>query len=202
MVTLNILTEQINRLYSRYLDRDNKKLDDREVKLHISQAINSLFKIEIVNGFETESAIATYEELSKKDETHYVDLPISPVSLPKNQGIWRVYQTGCPWQPYVPIRSGDFDIMQGTATAFIEGHVGYYQDGMKIRFTQSVPEKITLKLIVNDPGKAEGNDPLPIPRDMETKVIQAVFELLGVGQLSQSELNSKSERVINNERER
>lgn len=203
MVTLNILTEQINRLYSRFLDKDNKRLDDREIKLHISQVVNSLFKIERASGINSETAFATYAGVSSEDiDTHYVDLPIAPISLPKNEGIWRVYQSGCPWKPYVPIRSGDFDVMQGTSTSFIEGHTGYYQDGMKIRFTRKVPDNITMKLIVNDPNKAGGNDPLPIPRDMEARVIQSVFELLGLGQLSQAELNSQDERVINNERER
>jgi len=202
MVTLNILTEQINRLYSRYLDKDNRKLDNREVKLHASQVINTLFKIEAVNGFDPENAIGTYDFTREEDETFYIQLTVSPILLPKNQGIHRVYKKGCPWEPYVPIRSGDFDIIQGTATEYIEGHVGYYMDGMKIRFTKQVPEQISVKLIVNDPSKIGDDEPLPVPRDMESRVIEGVFQLLGMGQISQAELNSKNERVISNERER
>jgi hypothetical protein len=203
MTTRNILTEQINRIYSRFLDKDNRKLDNREVSLYITQVVNSLFKVESINrGSVVGAAIATYELTKQFDDTHYVTLTVAPISLPKEQGIHRVYPKGCPWKAYIPILSGDFDIAQGTPAAFLEGQVGYYQDGMKLRFTREVPEDIVVKLVVNDPNQADGNLPLPIPADMETQVIQGVFQLLGFGQISQAELNSKSERIITNERER
>lgn len=202
MVTLNIITEQINRLYSRYIDKDNSKLDDREIRLHVCQVVNTLFKLEHLNGFNSEAAIGVYNLTSNKGETDYVKLPVSPISLPEGQGVHRVYKTGCPWKPYIPIRSGDFDVVQGTVTEFLEGQVGYYREGMFLRFTRSIPDEITVKLIVSDPSKIGGNDPLPIPSDMELEVIKGVFQLLGLGQISQSELNSKNERTIENERER
>jgi hypothetical protein len=203
MTTRNILSEEINRIYSRFLDKDNKKLDDREVSLYISQVVNSLFKIEsIQRGSIVGTAIATYELPREEDDTFFVKLTVAPISLPKEQGVHRVYPKGCPWKAYIPILSGDFDIAQGTPASFLEGQIGYYQDGMKLRFTRQVPEDITVKLVVNDPNQEDGNLPLPIPADMETQVIQGVFQLLGFGQISQAELNSKSERIITNERER
>jgi len=202
MVTLNILTEQINRLYSRFLDKDNKKLDDREVKLHISQVINTLFKMEYANGIDADAAIGSYLMTRAKDDTYYVDMPIYPIALPNGRGVHRVYAEGCPLKPYVPIRTGDFDIIQGTFTEFLEGQVGYYVEGLKIRFTRKVPDNIVAKLIVNDPNKVSGDQPLPVPRDMEVRVIEGVFNLLGMGTLSQAELNSKNEKTITNERER
>jgi hypothetical protein len=203
MTTRNILSEQINRIYSRFLDKDNKKLDSREVNLCIAQVVNSLFKVESVSrGSIVGAAIATYELPREKDYTFFVTLTVAPISLPKEQGIHRVYPKGCPWKAYVPILSEDFDIAQGTPASFLEGQVGYYQDGMKLRFTRQVPEDIVVKSLVNDPSQEDGNLPLPIPADMETQVIQGVFQLLGFGQISQAELNSKNERTITNERER
>lgn len=202
MTTRNILAEEINRIYSRFLDKDNKKLDEREVSVYIAQVVNSLFKVETIQRGVVGSAIATYDVTAVEDNPWYASLPISPISLPKEQGIHRVHPKNCPWKPYIPIQSGDFDIIQGTPAAFLEGQIGYYLDGMKVRFTKRPSEVVTLKLVVHDPSQDDGNVPLPIPSDMETLVIQGVFQLLGFGQISQAELNSKNERTIRNERER
>lgn len=203
MATVNILSEQVNRIYSRYLDKDNEKLDIREVRLMVVQVINSLFKVEKAARMDVVGAsIATYEETRKESGgVYYVDLPVSPISLPKEQGIHRVFQKNCPWRPYVPIRSGDFDIVQGTPMEFIEGQTGYYLDGMRIVFTKKVPEDIVLKLVVYDPSE-NYDAPVPVPKDMEPQVIQGVLQMLGMGQVAQAELNAKHEQVINNERNR
>lgn len=204
MTTLNIISEQVNRIYSRYIDKDNEKIDLREIKRLVSQVVNKMFKLE---HFELRdivgTAIGTYEYTREQDsDGYFVTLGISPISLPKEMGIHRVYKKGCPQKPYIPIRSGDFDIVQGTPTQYIEGQTGYWLDGMKIRFTNKSGEDIVVKKIVNDPSNSDGNLPLPVPSDMEHDVIAGVLQLLGLGQVAQTELNTKHEQQVTNERER
>ncbi len=192
-----LLNEQIRRLYSRGADREDlsPRLDSREIKLLLVQEINSLIKAEIANiGEIPDTVIGTYTVTPAESSCIWqADMPAFPVNLPKNQGIHRVYPDGCPWKPYVPIKSGDFDIAQGTPTQYLEGLIGYYQEGKKICFTKEPSQTVTLKLIVNDPANITDSEILPIPVDMESVVIEAVLKKLTLGQASQYELNSKQE---------
>lgn len=200
VINYRILGERIQRLYSRFVDKDVNKIDYREIKVLMADAINVLIKSDHINRAEVSgTTIATYEVES---DTTSVELPVYPISLPKEQGVHRVFPKGCPWKPYIPIRSGDFEIVQGTPTEFIEGQTGYYMDGKKLIFTKKVPKDLTLKLIVNDPSIIEDTEALPIPPDMVLQVIQMVFQSLGMGQVSQAELNAKHEQLISNESNR
>jgi hypothetical protein len=200
-----ILGEQIQRIYSRSIDREDisPRIDYREIKPLMIQVINSLLKIEHLQRQEVSgTSIATYI-LPKQSETNYeyVQLSVTPVSLPKEQGVHRVYQEGCPWSPFIPIRTGDFEIAMGTPTAYLEGQVGYYLNGTKIIFTKPVAESIEVQLIVNDPSVVSDTDLLPIPAEMEQMVIQGVLQLLSVPYGAQMEQASKTESVVTNPRQ-
>lgn len=193
-----LISEQIRRAYSRGIDREDNapRLDDREIKLYVVQAINMLIKAEIASiGENLDTVLGSYD-LAKEGSAplFYVTLPVVPVSLPKNMGIWRVYQSGCPWEPYVPLKNGDFDIAQGTPAEYLETLVGYYQDGKRIYFTKEPSATTTVKLVVNDPAKISDTEVLPIPPEMESMVIDEVIRRLSTGQASQYELNSKQEQ--------
>jgi len=200
----NILTEQIQRLYNRGIDREDltPRLDRREIKLLVTQAINTLIKPEHLNrGDVVGSVIATYDVQKQSGDCYdFVELPVLPISLPKEQGIHRVHPTDCPWKAFVPIMSNDFQIVQGTPSQYIEGQVGYYQDGKRIVFTKSVPQNITLKLIVHDPSQISDTDIIPIPAEMESQVIEYVLRQFELKQVGTQELNSKSEQIVTNPR--
>lgn len=195
----NILSEEISRAYSRGINREDisPRLDKREIKVYIIQAINLLIKAEVANIGEIPDAVLGDYTVTPTETACLwsASMPAYPVNLPKNQGIWRVYPSGCPWKAYVPIKAGDFDIAQGTPTEFLEGIVGYYQMGTKICFTKQPSETVTLKLVVNDPAIISDTDILPMPAEMESLVIDEVLRRISAGQLSQYELNGKSEQV-------
>ncbi len=195
-----LLSEQIRRLYSRGIDREDTspRIDDREIKLYVVQAINMLIKAEIANiGENVDSVLGTYELSREGSSPHfYVTLPVIPISLPKNMGIWRVYQSGCPWNPYIPLKHGDFDIAQGTPAQYLETYVGYYQDGKRIYFTKDPTATVTAKLVVNDPAKISDTEVLPIPPEMEGMVIEQVIAKLSLGTASQYELNGRQEQSV------
>lgn len=200
-----ILGEQIMRIYSRSIDREDvsPRIDYREIKPLMVQAINSLLKIEHLQRAEVSgTSIATY--ILQKESTanyDYVQLTVTPISLPKEQGVHRVYKEGCPWAPFIPIRSGDFEITMGTPTNFIEGDTGYYLNGTKIIFTKTVGLDIEVQLVVNDPNLIADTDLLPIPPEMEVMVIQTVLQMLGIPVGAQMEQASKTESVVTNPRQ-
>lgn len=200
-----ILGEQISRIYSRSIDREDvdQRLDFRELKPLMVQVINSMLKIEHLQRSEVSgSSIATYV-LPRQRGTNFdfVNLSVTPISLPKEQGVHRVYKVDCPWEPFIPIRTGDFEISLGTPTAYLEGQTGYYLNGTRIIFTTDVPESIEVQLVVNDPSVTGDTDLLPIPPEMEQQVIQGVLQLLGMSIGAQTEGVSKTESVVTNPRQ-
>lgn len=201
-----ILSEEIQRIYSRGISREDisPRLDKREVKIYIVQAINSLIKAEIANiGEIPDTVLGTYSAVVTNPSgcLYQTELPVIPINLPKNMGIWRVYPDGCPWRPFVPIKSGDFDIAQGTPAEALEGLIGYYQDGKKLSFTKNPGTPVILKLVVNNPTTLSDTELLPIPAEMETLVINEVLKRLASGQVSQYELNGKSEQLTPRDRD-
>jgi hypothetical protein len=200
-----ILGEQIQRIYSRSIDREDisPRIDYREIKPLMVQSINSLLKTEHLQRSEVSgTSVATYVlQRERVDKYDYVNLSVTPISLPKEQGVHRVYQKDCPWSPFIPIRTGDFEISIGTPTSFLEGQVGYYLNGTKIIFTKEVAEEIEVQLIVNDPSLISDTDLLPIPPEMEQVIIQNVLQLLGMSIGAQVEQASKTESVPTNPRQ-
>jgi hypothetical protein len=200
-----ILGEQIQRIYSRSIDREDisPRIDYREVKPLMVQSINALLKTDHLQRAEVSgTSIATYVVPRQRlDKYDFVNLSVTPISLPKEQGVHRVYQKDCPWLPFIPIRTGDFEVSMGTPTSYLEGQVGYYLSGTKIIFTNQVAEEIEVQLIVNDPSIISDTDLLPIPPEMEQMVIQNVLQLLGMSIGGQVEQSSKTESVVTNPRQ-
>jgi hypothetical protein len=193
--TLNILTEEIIRIYRRGLDKENTSpLDPREVKIKIPKVVNTLIKAEhIQRGDVSGTVVATYDFPRQGEGPYFIELTVNPVSLPKEQGVHRVFPKNCPWDAYIPMINGDMELIRGTFAEFIEGRTGYFLEGRKLIFTRKPTENITVKLVVYDPNSLSDNDVIPIPPEMEFQVIQAVLQMYGMGQISQYELNSKNE---------
>lgn len=200
--SLNILSEEIIRIYRRGIDRENTSpLDAREVKLKVAKAINQLIKAEHLSRGDVQgTVVGTYDLTREGTDPYFITLPANPISLPKDQGVHRVYPQNCPWKAYIPMMNGDFDLIKGTFTEMIEGQIAYFLEGRKIVFTDSPANEITVKLVVYDPETLDGNDILPISADMEGDVIQMVLQMYGMGQISQYEMNSKHEQSIENPR--
>lgn len=194
----NILAEQIQRIYSRNIDREDvSRLDVREIKLLITQAVNFLIKPEILQRGDVTGCILASYDIAKQTANgcDYITLPVVPVSLPKEQGIHRVYPQGCANQAYIPIPTNDFQIVQGTPSMYVEGQVGYFYEGHRISFTKTVADTVTVKLVVYDP--VNDTDILPIPPEMEAQVIEFVLQNLGLAQMSMNAMGAKNERKTN-----
>lgn len=162
--TLDIITEEIQRIYRRALGSDenvNFVIDRREIKPIVDQVVNELLSITIQNGISNgglsipSCAIATYgfRNVLQEDGRWKADIDVHPINLPRNMGVWHVCSQTCvnpgdetpiyeDEEPMIPISSDDWDLLRATElhdSGLFEDQIGYYVEGLKIYFTSAPP---------------------------------------------------------------
>lgn len=203
------LAEQIQRIYARYSDKENidRSLDSREIYLLIEQAMNRVLKAQTFERFTDgyinipECQLTVYSDVLVLGGTalSYVPLPAIPLSLPMDMGIWKVCPAGKPYETYIPISSQDWSVMgvaytngtqtDGINTSYLEQQIGYYIDNKRIYFTKNIDNtRVDIYLLVNDFTQVGDLDLLPLSAEYELDVMQEVFRMLGMGQISQAEI--------------
>ncbi|MFD2922053.1 hypothetical protein ACFS6H_20195 [Terrimonas rubra] len=191
------ISEQVMSLLKGGNPSVSSSIDIREVMVAINQAINKLLKVEyysthLASGEEIAingQIIATYDNIPVKSTCGKAEitLPVMPVKLLKNQGLWHISKQDDHWNPFIPIPNGMGAMLQGEPIlSDLLGQVGYEQFGLKVVFKTDITldgiNEVMVKLVVSDIEKLEDTDPLPIPADMEQDVVVTVFQILG-GQL-------------------
>lgn len=214
--TKNKIAEQIERIYSRFIDKNNPSdvLDRREVVLLVEQAINSLLKVQVSETFKIGlyevplCNLIEYTATVTSDSSNsraYINLPAIPLNLPMNMGVWSIAASGSAIEPYIPIPSQDVlvfgTIASGTNLSYLEGQVGYYQQGKKVYFTKDITTvangsitSVVVNLLVTDFSQLSGTDLLPISPEIESLVMQSVLQTISNGRISQAELAAKQEQ--------
>lgn len=115
-----------------------------------------------------------------------VTLPVQPVSLPDNMGIWSVHAD--PLNPFIPLPVhgvGIYNRISHTNISAAFNNVNTYriENNKTLVFNQlttSLPDQLTIQMAVVDPDILGELDLLPIPADMEGQVISKVLQLMGV----------------------
>lgn len=214
MTTKYKLAEQVQRLYARFLDKDNPSdvIDLREVKLIIEQSINKVLKLQVADNFKAgyydvprcnilEYTVNTVTAESANNRA-YIVLPAIPVTLPMDMGVWSVSATNAIMTPYIPIPAQDVlvfgTVASGTNLSHLEGQVGYYVQGKKIYFTKDITlsangsiSSVTVNLIVSDFSKFTDNELLPISPEVESSIIADALQTVSNGRVAQAELQVK-----------
>jgi len=209
MSTKNILAEQIQRLYARFIDKDNVSdvIDLREIKLLLVQSINKILKLQVAESFKAgqvdvpkcnllEYTCAVTSESG--NNRSYITLPAIPLTLPLDMGIWSIAASNAALTPYIPIPAQDIIVFQGTNVAALEQQIGYYIQGKKIYFTKDITlsangsiTSVIVNLLVSDFSQIGDNDLLPISPEVEAVVIEDVLTAISGGKVAQIELQSK-----------
>jgi hypothetical protein len=209
MTTKNILAEQIQRLYARFIDKDNVSdvIDLREVKLLLVQSINKILKLQVSESFKAgqvdvpkcsllEYTCAVTSESG--NNRSYITLPAIPLTLPLDMGIWSIAASNAALTPYIPIPAQDIIVFQGTNVSALEQQVGYYIQGKKVYFTKDITlsangsiSSVVVNLLVSDFSQIADNDLLPISPEVESVIIEDVLTAISGGKVSQIELQSK-----------
>jgi len=210
------IAEQAQRIYARFLDKDNPSdvIDLREVKLLVEQSLNKVLKLQVAESFKAGSIdvpkcnIIQYTRTVTSDSTNsrsYITLPAIPLSLPMDLGIWSISATNAAITPYIPIPAQDVlvfgSIASGTNVSYLEGQVGYYLQGTKVYFTKDITlsangsiSSVLVNLLVADFSQLTDTDLLPISPDVETAVINEVLAVISNGRVAQAEMATQQQQ--------
>lgn len=108
-------------------------------------------------------------------------LPVMPVSLPRNMGVFAVSPNEDFSAPYIPLQAGQDELLKGQPLiSDLLGQYGYMVKGRDIIITPDVTinnvTKLYLRLVVFDISVYEDFDPLPIPSDSETTIVDELVQ--------------------------
>lgn len=169
-----------------------------EIKIACGQVINSLLKVDyfdinakmgevIPNG----SVLGLYEgiEVFSSNGKSQATLPIKPLKLPRNMGVWAVYPkytTSGNYEydkEFIPLQMGQGGLIRSQPMINeILGQVGYECFGDRLVFTKDIkslfPDVVlSIRLAIMDISKYDDYDPLPILPEMEWQVITEVYKM-------------------------
>jgi hypothetical protein len=210
--TKNILSEQIQRIYSRFIDKNNISdvIDIREIRLLVNQSINKVLKLQVAESFkaglvdvpkcnliEYTCAVTSQPANSRA----FITLPAIPITLPMDMGIWSIAASSAAMTPYIPIPAQDVLVFQGTNLSALEQQIGYYVQGKNIYFTKDITlvangsiTSVIVNLLVSDFSVISDNELLPISPEVESTIMEDVLNTLGAGKLAQSELQTQQSK--------
>lgn len=209
MTTKNILAEQIQRLYARFIDKDNVSdvIDLREIKLLLVQSINKVLKLQVSESFKAgqvdipKCSLLEYTCAVTSDSGNnrsYITLPAIPLTLPLDMGIWSIAASSAAMTPYIPLPAQDVIVFQGTNVSALEQQIGYYVQGKRVYFTKDITlsangsiSSVIVNLLVSDFSKIGDTDLLPISPEVESAVIEDVLNTISAGRVGQVELQTK-----------
>jgi hypothetical protein len=211
MTTKNILSEQIQRIYARFIDKENLSdvIDTREINLLMNQSINKVLKLQVADSFKAglvdvpKCNLLEYTCAVTADTGNnrsYITLPAIPLTLPMDMGIWSIAAATGAMTPYIPIPAQDVLVFQGANLSYLEGKIGYYLQGKRVYFTKNITltangtvTSVVVNLLVMDFSQIGDNDVLPISPEVESAIIDDVLQTISNGRVSQAELASKQQ---------
>lgn len=169
-----------------------------EIKIACGNVINQLLKTEyfsvnvptretIPNGM----CLGLYEDIDvfSYNGKSKATLPIKPMKLPRNMGIWGIYPKYSYQGVYefdkefIPLQMGQGALINSQPLVNdLLGQVGYENFGMDIIFTKDIktiyPDiTLAMRLAIMDISLYGDYDPLPILPEQEWQVIQEVYKL-------------------------
>jgi len=169
-----------------------------EIKIACGNVINSLLKPEYfsVNGKMGETipngtVLGLYEDIEvvSWNGKSKATLPIKPIKLPRNMGIWGVYPKYSIDgyyefdKEFIPLQMGQSALLQSQPLiSDVLGQVCYENYGLELLFNKDIktlfPDvKLAMRLAIMDISLYGDYDVLPILPEMEFQVIQQVFAL-------------------------
>lgn len=198
VVTLGRLSEEILRMLSGGEIQAAKNISINEIKISIGQVANSVLKSDylkinlktgetIPNG----TMVALYENISvvQSNGVSKATLPIKPVQLKRNIGIYGIYPKFATNDHYdtskefIPLQMGQSGLL-GSQPLLNDllGQIGYENFGNEIIFTKDLltlyPNiKLAMRLVIMDISQYGDYDILPILPEQEWQIKQEVLKI-------------------------
>jgi len=199
MTTIYKISEQTMKLIEGGTRSAGSSVTFNEIKLACGNVINQLLKTEylsinakmgetIPNG----TTLGLYEgiDVVSYNGKSKATLPIKPLKLPRNMGIWAIYpQYDVNVDVYdldkefIPLQMGQGSLLKSQPLINdLMGQVGYENFGMDVIFTKDLKSlfpniKLAMRLAIMDISMYGDYDPLPILPEQEWQVINEVYKL-------------------------
>jgi hypothetical protein len=197
VITLYRISEEIAKVINGGQIKASSNVNIGRVKIVVGQVINSLLKIEhftinekmgekIPNG----TVLGLYEDIEvfTWNGKSKCTLPIKPIKLPRNIGIWAIYpkyETNGNYEldkEYIPLQMGQGGLIKSQPLLNdLLGQVGYENFGNEVIFTKDVKSLfpnmvVAMRLAVMDISQYGDYDPLPILPEQEFEVKNQVIK--------------------------
>lgn len=194
VITLYRIAEQAMNLIEGGGRGAGSSISMNELKIACCQIINRALKIEyfsinskmgetIPNG----SVLGLYEGITPVSwitGMSKATLPIKPLKLPRNMGIWSIYLTNDPENEFIPLQMGQTNLIKSQPlVSTLLGQIGYEPlGGMDISFTKDLPalfpsQTLSMRLAIMDASQYGDYDTLPLPPEFEIDVIKELVML-------------------------
>jgi len=188
------LAEQIFNLLEGGDPKAASSISMNEIIISVGQVVNKMLKTDyfernipmgetIPNG----AVLGLYENISvTKDGTGFskCTIPVRPLSLPRNIGVWSVYPSGKPEQEFIPMQMGQNNMVRSQPMInTLLGQVGYELLGETIRFNKDLTEgggtttTVDMRLAIMDMDNYDDYTMLPIPPEWEWDIIKEVYAM-------------------------
>lgn len=184
------LAEQVIRILNSGDVTNDNSIDPRELLLAIEQERDRLVRLRLFESLSQGEGdipgdvVSTFDSITiKKDAVKnllYSSLPGRIMSLPRDMGILHVSYTKDQYNAFIRMPNGSLSLYNGLVSSMIGGRGGYWLEGDRIYYNDSVDDccgnTVIVKMIMNS-GDVDPNDIFPIPPDMESEVIRNVIQL-------------------------
>lgn len=193
--TIGTLTERIMRRVEGGSASTRSRVGREEIKAEITSVLSAMFKAQVIEtnfGFDADSIpdgllIATFENIpvARRDRGKcQAQLPVAPMILPKGIGVYSVYPSGYPEQEYIPIRTGQINLLRADKMLNPLAAKTYSVSGNQVVIHSDIigegVHKLDMQLCAFDISHYGEYDPLPVPADMEEQCIIRVCQAFGI----------------------
>lgn len=187
MSTKKIISDAVLYKLSGGVPDSGGAIDERDIWKALEQKINGLFKLkhfsETLPSGDTmpeNTMIATYAGntvTSTNNGKSTTPIAITPISLPKNMGIYLIYDPNNPDIMFIPLQRGVVSLLKvDTLLNDLGGQIGYEPKNNIITFTKDLTTlgitSVTQELCVFDMSQYSATAVLPIPADIENKIVE------------------------------
>jgi hypothetical protein len=185
--TKYLLAEQVQtRLAGGFRDA-NQPVQTEDIIKAIEQIINSMFQMQYYSAtlptgetIPDNLMIAFYENIpvTTYGDKSQAELPIIPISLPRNMGVYRV--TNINDNDFIPVPLGQGALLKADKLLNdLMGNVWFEIRKNIVIFSKDILllgiSEVNMYLIVMDISLYSNTDPLPIPASMEEEIVEKAF---------------------------
>lgn len=180
---------------------DAGKVHINELKISCGQVINSLLKVDYlqINGKLGETipngtVLGLYEDIpvTQWRGRSAAKLPIKPIKLPRDMGVWSVFPSDDPNNEFIPVQMGQFALLRSQPLlSNLLNQCGREVYGDQVLFTKDLstpdpnnPFLVSMRLAIMDISQYGDYDPLPLLPEQEWPVKQQVCAMYGAEMVS------------------